>query len=724
MRLSTTSLALAGLFLSVGCGEKPEDSGSSPEDINADVWTLPDVNRLGGLPGSVYSSQESSPINWQPWTKGSLEMAKNSRRLVLAVIALPQQPSFAGVLKALSSDEATVAMINDTYVPVLIDGDASREMGILTADLCSEIGSGLQLPLMVWMTPEGNPVAWIPLPPVGAGSVTELFSQSHVMVSRMWVEDSDYVSLNSRMDQGNRRQRLLARLGDRELSEDPALDSQRALRQLTSLYDPLSRTFDEAGGLFPSGALDLLAMGATMETLPDDLRGKCQETLGYLLEDLLVSPMFDPLDGGVYNSRRGSTWALPGFYRDCAAQARVVVSLLNAYDATGDKRAFERAMGVLEFIETSYRTGDGLFSLGSGVIGNTGDWLWRHEDVKEILSEDEMAVWVPASGMKEAGNLPSEVDPLRQFFRANGIAFVKSAEEVAASLSLDPDQANDSLERARKKLLSERDKRLDEIQRSGEANAMATFRVVSAYATAFRITGDIAYRELAAETLAKAKRHFSDGPRLKVYASDAPDSIVAGRAFVYGLAIQAALDVGAVTLDGTSLLWAGDLSSTVAEVFSTDEYLRECPPSADLVGLPITDLAMLFDESTTGLLSMSESRLNSVGIPLVPSLKDRVSGLPLAAIDAPILHTDLIQASLIREHGVTYVFGKQASEKLKEAIARSPLKGVNRREADSSDKSSLSPESSGVLRIDTAGSAKPITDAGQIKVPSLQSDPK
>jgi uncharacterized protein YyaL (SSP411 family) len=719
IRLSTTGLALAGLLWFASCGGKSPESEAPPEEIKADVWTLPDLNRLGGLPGSVYSSQESSAIHWQPWTQESLEMARNSQRLLLAVIALPQQPSFAEVLKSLSSDRATVEIINNTYVPVLIDGDAVREMGILTADLCTEIGSGLQLPLMVWMTPEGNPVAWIPLPSSNPVSVTELFSQSHVMVARMWVEDSTYVSLNSKMDQGNRSQRLMARLKDRDLSAEPALDSLRALRQLTSLYDPLSHTFDEAGGLFPSGALDLLAMGATMEAIPQDLRGKCRLTLENLLADLAVSPMFDPLDGGVYNSRRGSTWALPGFYRDCAAQSRVVVSLLNAYEATGDKRALDRALGVLEFIEANYKTGDGLFRLGSGQAGDTVDWLWRYEDVKEILSEDELAVWIPASGMKEAGNLPSEVDPLREFFRANGIAYAKSAEEVSESLGLDPSQVKDSLDRARKKLLSARDKRLREIHPSIDANAVATFRVVSAYATAYRISGDPAYRELAAATLGKAKEHFSDGPRLKAYASDAADSLVAGRAFVYGLAIQAALDVEAVSLKGSWMLWAGDLSSTVAEFFSTDEYLRECPPSADLIGLPITDLAMLFDDSTAGLLSMCESQLDALGIPLLPSLKAQVSGLPMATIDSPILHTDLIQAALMREYAVTFVIGKKAPDDMKEAIARSPLKGVNRRLSGSSDGSVLSPEPDGALRIDAGGVAKPVRNVADINVPSL-----
>ena len=77
---------------------------------------------------------------------------------------MPQQPGFQKVLAALGRRSATVvATINDHYVPILIDGDASREIGLLTADLCAEIKRRLQLPLFVWMTYEGNPVAWIPV---------------------------------------------------------------------------------------------------------------------------------------------------------------------------------------------------------------------------------------------------------------------------------------------------------------------------------------------------------------------------------------------------------------------------------------------------------------------------------------------------------------------------------------------------------------------------------
>lgn len=714
------ALALAGLLLCAGCGGEKKDGEMLPDEFSGNIWHAPQINRLAALPGSVYASQVSSPIHWQAWTSAALKMASDSRRLILAVIALPQQPGFADILEDLSSDPRAVSLINDTYLPILIDGDAVREMGMLTADLCAEIGSGLQLPLMIWMTPEANPVAWMPLPAPSSGSAAELLFQSHEMVARTWVDDPGYVTRNSELDQVNRHTRLMERINKFETSKEPGADALRALRQLTSLYDPLSRTFDEAGGLFPSGALDLLAMGAGMEDLPEDLRRRSRSVLQSLLQDLLVSPMFDPLDGGVFSARRrGISWNYPGFYRDCSSQSRAVVSLLNAYEVTGESRALDRALGALAFIEANYRTSEGLYTLGSGVSGDADKWLWWIEDVKELLTPEELAVWLPASGMKSTGNLPSEVDPQRVHLRGNSIAFAKSADEIAQQRGLDPEAVGRLLDTAREKLRVARDRGLEKPFGGNEPHAVATFRMVSAYATAYRITGDTSYRDLATDILAKAKASFSDGPRLRLYAGNFDESLTGGRAFLYAVAIQAALDVEAVSLDGAGLLWAGDLSSTLSEVFTVASHIKECPASADLIGLPVTDMAMLFEESTAGLLSMSESRLAALDIPLPPSLKAKLDALPMAAISRPILHTDFIQASLMRKFGVTYLFAKNAPEDLRQALAKSPLKGVNRRETKPSDPPARSPKPGEVLRISSGGAVKRIESVGDIRLPYL-----
>ncbi len=676
---------LSGLVLGTascrkGNGETQESAG--PAAVLASELRS---NGLSQLPGAVYRSQADSPIYWQAWTKETMARAKAADRLVFGVIAMPQQPGFQGVLKTLAGDPALVHAINQYYVPVLIDGDASREVGLLSADLCSEIKRGLQLPLFVWMTSEGNPVAWIPVSQSAPTKVAELFYQSHSMVTRMWADDSAYVIKNSALDNENRRNRLAQRKNAKVMSEQPAMDAVRCLRQLASLYDPYSRSFDEAGGLFPAGAIELLAAAAVHPGLPAETRTRCMETTRDMLKDLLPSAMFDPLEGGVFSSRRGNSWALPSFFRDCGSQARAAVALIHAYRATGDSLALQRALGLIDFAEKSYLTSGGLFSVGMMNESDPAAWLWSVEDIRKELRPEDAAWWIKATAMKGLGNLPSEVDPQREYFRSNSLGMGQSVEEIAAEQSQSPEEFATRFETARKTLLKVRSTRLGPTVRDDCAHAGATLRMVSVYAAAFGATGDGKFREKAVALLNNARTAFGDGPKLRIFTKDAPASIGGGRAFLYGLALQAALDVSVITSDDKWLVWSEDLATTAAELFTDSEFLKECPDEAKIMDLPVTDLVMLFDDSTAGLISFAECRLAERNRPLVPSFSDLATPLPTYAVDRPILHTDLLQATLARHFRVTIVAGSEISSEMKLVTERLPMRMFQRRAAKSQD---------------------------------------
>lgn len=682
---AVTSLLLAGLILGTGACRKSKNQAAGPAPVPSVVADELKSNGLSNLPGAVYHSQVKSPIHWQPWTRETLDRAKAANRLVFGVIAMPQQPGFQSVLDALAKDPDLVSSINGNYVPVLIDGDASREVGLLTADLCAEIRRGLQLPLFVWMSPEGNPVAWIPAGRSSTPNISDLFNQSHSIVSRMWGEDAAYVMKNSAMDNGRRHERIAQRKNLKVMSTQPAEDAVRGLRQLASFYDPHSRTFDEAGGLFPSGAIELLSTAAVHPGLTPEVRARCLETVRELMIDLLPSAMFDPLDGGVFSSRRGASWALPAFHRDCGSQARAAVALIHAYRATGDKRALEKALGLIAFAEKTYQTPEGLYAVGLADESEPGVWLWSVEDVEKELSPEDAAWWISATAMKELGNLPSEVDPRREFFRSNSMALGSSMEEIAAGQGIPVETFAPRFEAVRAALLKARAARLGEVSKDNSSHAGSTLRMVSAYAAAFGVTGDEKYRKSAAELLDKAKTAFADGPGLRLFSREAPAPIGKGRAFLYGLALQAALDLSDISSDEKWLSWSEDLATTAAERFTATDFLKECPDDAKLIDLPVTDLVMLFDDSTAGLVSFAECRLAERGRPLVESFSQLATPLPVYAVDRPILHTDLMQATIAREFSVTIVVGEGISPELKLATERLPMRMFQRRPAKSGD---------------------------------------
>lgn len=679
--LAASALLLCGVAVISGSCRKRSTLAPAGKTAAVQLVVAPELatNNLDVLPGAVYRSQAGSPVHWQAWTEESLAQAKAAGRLVFAVVALPQQPGFLSILEAIDHDASLVATLNESYVPVLIDGDASREIGLLTADLCAERGTPVQLPLFLWLTSDANPVAWIPA--TRPEAVADIFAQAHLMIQQSWDDSRSYVMDNSALDNDSRRNRIAMRKNTDVMSEDPAVDAERGIRQLATYYDGISRTFDEAGGLFPAGSLDLLATAAIQPGVNPAIRERCTEVTRELLKDLLPSAMFDPLDGGLFSARRGRTWSLPRFQRDCASQARAAVALIDAHRATRDPQALSKALGLLTFSEKSFATSDGLFALGLTGEDDPAAWLWTVEDIEEALSPEDAEWWIKATGMTALGNLTGEADPQRQYFRRNSIAMGKTIAEIAAELELTEEDFAPRYELARKALLKIRTIRTVSALRDNHPHAGATFRMISAYAAAYGVTGQAEYRTKAVELLEKARTTFSDGPRLRAFAAEAPNSVGEGRAFLYGLALQAALDVSSITMDDSWLIWCDDLATIAAELFTDAGFLRECPKDATIIDLPITDVAMLFDDSTAGLVSFAECRMAERKRPLVASFSALATPLPRFAAERPVLHTDLLQATMAREFKVTVVVSADAPPELQTAVARLPLRMVQRRAA-------------------------------------------
>jgi hypothetical protein len=90
---------------------------------------------------------------------------------------------------------------------------------------------------------------------------------------------------------------------------------------------------------------------------------------------------------------------------------------------------------------------------------------------------------------------------------------------------------------------------------------------------------------------------------------------------------------------------------------------------------------MLFDDSSAGLVSMAECRLAEIGRPLVGSFSELAIPLPTYAVDRPVLHTDLLLATIARHYSVTAICGADLSPEMKLAVERLPMRMVQRRPA-------------------------------------------
>lgn len=648
------------LLLSSSCRRQKPPERIDIEELTVVVDPALNRNNLGGIDGMVYRVFADSPIHWQRLTPKTFEMADRAKRLVFCVVARPQHPGFFDLMRQMEGDRQMVELINSQYVPVLIDADVAREFGFLSAILCSEVNRSISFPLFLWMNKEAHPVACTPVSKAMAGDAVQIFNRSHAMIAPTWRDDLEtwmatgkegYVIKNSRHDHSTRMARALKGLKERRFSEDPRGDVQRAIRWLVAQYDDFAKDFAGSGDLVPTAALRLLSIAAMQEGLNASLRERCRTVLEAMVGNLLTTPMVDPLDGGIFSLRTGGSWLLPAFTRDTVSQIEAASALMWVHQATGMKQARETALRLLQHIESSGITQQGLFALRPELDNEAGKWMWTTAEVREILGEEDAKWWIEMTGMKDLGNLPMEMDPNRTLFRKNALRLVKTPAEMARSLSIEPVEFQERLDAARAKLLKARNLRLRSDHRDESPHLDSSFSMVSLYCQAHRLTGEDQWKRKAVELHQRCRASFLKNGVLLPHGEELAAGFASARAYHHAVALTAALDLAELApeaVDRSSL--TGFHLEELAQRFLQDGLLLECAAEDQVVKMPIEDSEMTFGDSTLGLLSILESRPAGIQAVTPESLKPLLQRLPRKAVSNPVIYTDVIEACLLHQY--------------------------------------------------------------------------
>lgn len=653
-------LLLLGLMVVAGtsCRRQKQPERVSIDKLEVVVDPQLNSNRLSGIDSMVYRAFADSPIHWQRFEPETFKLADRAKRLVFCIIARPQHPGFFELMRQLEESPQAVELINNSYVPVLIDADVAREFELLSAILCSEVDRSISFPMFLWLNKEAHPVACTPVSQAMAGDAVQIFNHSHAMIAPTWEDDLErwmasgeegYVMKNSRHDHAKRRDRARKSLETRRFSEEPVPDLAKAVRRVTSQYDEFAKDFSGSGDMVPTATLRLLAVAALEEKLDETLRQRCVKVLEAMVGNLLTTPMIDPLDGGVFSLRSAGSWQLPSFTRDCVSQSEAAAALLWVDQATSLPGARDAALRTIRHIEATCATEQGLFALRPELDTEAGKWMWTTSEVSEVLGEEDAAWWIEMMGMADLGNLPMEVDPHRKLFRKNALRQVKTPAEMARSLSLDPQAFQQRLEAARAKLAKARSARLRVGKPLDSPHLVSSCTMVSLYAQAFRVTGDAQWKTKAVELHQRCREHFMpDGVLLPYGKSHAP-GYAAARAYHHAVALTAAADLAAIAPDALDLPALSSLHlGVLAERHLVDGLLLECAPQDQILDMPIEDSEMAFGYSTLGLLSVLHARDGGFGVTPPESLQPLLERLPEKAVSNPIIYTDLIEAGLRR----------------------------------------------------------------------------
>jgi uncharacterized protein YyaL (SSP411 family) len=602
--------------------------------------------------------------------------------MLLVYVTSTQQMAATKVFDAILRDPQTVREINDQFVPVLVDGDANREMGILAAMLCSEIKKPLSFPFMMWLTAEGDPVAWLPLDANAADDATiSRIQQSQSVVIDMWNSDREYIEKNSAFDNANRRARYKAPAVKTSLpSENQAL-LLAMFRQLHSQFDSISGNIDGMGTLLPTSIQECFTQVASHPVLDEMTRQRARTLISGNARALLNSAAVDAIDGGFYTSRTDSNWSTVTLDRNGLMQTRAIQSLAMIGQALDDASILNAAEKAMQFHEANFALDGGLYANIAAISLMAKEaYCWRIETLKSTLDASEFALLKHYYDWQEMGNVPPESDSKGEFFRLNLLVPKHDLADSAAHQSITVQQAQALLNSAHAKLSVARKKLLETSALPPKvAQAQVTLQTASAYASLFTASGKEEYRAKAVAVFAAFRQAFHRENGMHFFQDSLYPTTTLARAGLIALAQQTALDVYDITLDEAALTYADSLSALLAKDYIVDGNLEEVPASARFINLPITDQTMIFDKSTVGLVKQNLSRMQQLSREILVSLY-QAAQLSLEKIEqSPVVHTDYLLGLLYQENHAILSVPADAGENLRQAVTRLPLRLFTRK---------------------------------------------
>ena len=670
----------------LSCRKGTDNSTSNEKEKTQFFETPPEEvveltsNRLSNEPSDFLRNQATSAINWQPWDPEVLDFAKKSQRLILAFVGSTNHLDSLSVAQLLEDEFAT--QINENYVPVMADLELNPTLALACNFLSSERSEPIAFPYFIWISHEGNPVAWTQVNSSSDESILLGFRRAEGTVQAIINKSNRYVIENSRYDNEGRLERISSArdLDEETKAQQPTRNSLFLSAQvMTELYDSLNKTFDNTGGIPPGNLITSLARISQHPAAPPRLKRNAAKATKESVELLASAPIRDPLDGYFFTRRNSRSFAIPALSKNLRTQAEMLSAMASSPRTPTSSLAIQQMLTSLSDAPLLSE------SLRDEKISETA-YFWSLDSLKDILSEEEMEVSRVAFNLRSLGNVPNTDDPNRNLFRMNSLGLHLFGPELAQKVGKSEAQTEALLASSIEKIKSRR----AEILEAGDSLMLESMLVLSAKSrllTALARTQAsqpqestlTAVNTLGTEILTNFQEESGHLLRTPTLANARKRPAFAND---YVVTLEALLEWYRVTWNPEILEKAEQLTTILLNEFTTeDNFLIEKQLEDSLLTFPIFSWNMVFGPSTWGTAHGALSRMASLGHQH-PKLADTISAatpiLHLSIQQTPITFTDYLLGALNNVDGYVLVVteSQKNNQELRNTLAKTPFDSI------------------------------------------------
>lgn len=486
-------------------------------------------NRLINATSPYLLQHAYNPVEWYEWGEEALTKAKKENKPVLVSIGY-SSCHWCHVMEHESfENEDIAAIMNEHFVCIKVDREERPDIDQIYMDAVQAMGINGGWPLNVFITPDQKPFyGGTYFPPAN-------WSQLLLQISKVYRE--------KREDINNSADELARKLAKSDLDRfrNPSENPDFQIQGLDTMYQTLHAKFDTKWGgmdkapkfVMPTQWLFLLRYYAKTN------HQQALDMVELTLKKMAMGGLYDQVGGGFARYSVDGKWFAPHFEKMLYDNAQLLSLYSEAYTITKDDFYKRVVYETVDWLTREMTGQDGGFysALDADSEGEEGKfYVWSKKDFDQSLQghPDWLSDYYTVT---DSGN----------WEHGNNILFIEKWEEdFIKEHQLTRQQLHETLNAAKKKLLTVRDQRirpgLDDKILTGW-NAMTIQGLLDAYG-AF---GDERFLQLAINNIRFLEKHLISDKVFRSYKGKR--SPIEGFLEDYAFLIQAYLSLYQATFD-------------------------------------------------------------------------------------------------------------------------------------------------------------------------------
>lgn len=547
---------------------------------------------------------DTNATAWQLWTPETLELAKQTNRLLFVSIGY-SACHWCHVMAHESFEHPRIAqLLNEHFIPVKIDREERPDIDRQYMDFLQATSGGGGWPLNVFVTPELEPVfggTYWPGPDSDRSKAGTTFEDVLKRVASAWKEQESRIR-----ESGKQITKQLREFAQEGTLGGTAADSKMGeadteqpveLEVLEESYQHWQARFDDKFGGFggapkfptPVHLKQLLALDSygqeVKEIVGEAETVNARHMVLRTLEAMRNGGIKDQIGHGFARYSVTRDWSLPHFEKMLYDNAQLLSLYLDAYLLTRQNNFLESVQDIATYLTTApmvssagginaSEDADSAISLQDHEKSEGAFYVWTIAELTSLLDQRELEVAMKYWGVQPKGNVDARFDVQGELKGKNTLSVRVAPADLAAHLNTTEHEVTQVIASARQKLLAHREKTRprpgldDKIVTSW--NGLAISGLARASAALQSSHPDLAPQYLSAASKAASfiqkEMYVPESRTLRRVYREGPGN-TAGFAEDYAFLISGLIDLYEASFDSAWLEWAEELQKTQIEQF-------------------------------------------------------------------------------------------------------------------------------------------------------------